>query len=303
MEEITAIKDRSREERTTRDDSSWGPRTRAKQAFRAQNSGSPRRCGRVQRIRATSWNDPWWERFFDLTYARLELDSIGIEQTRREVDSLTDAMGLTKNSQIADIGSGLGRHALEFSRRGFTRVTGLDQNVIFTEEARARARLENLSTRFINADARRIPFTDEFDAAYIWMNLLGYFDDPADDARILASAARALKPGGRFALDAVNRDWVIGNFTSRSWKRQNKEFTLEDRRFDVETSIVYSIWTMFTRTGTFRRQMRLRLYSLHELIEMLEINGLRFDTVWGSLDSESATFGSHHLKILAIKEG
>ncbi|MBD3285125.1 methyltransferase domain-containing protein, partial [candidate division WOR-3 bacterium] len=140
-----------------------GPRTHAKQAFGAD----------------------WWETFFDLTYARLDLDSIGIEQTRREVDFLIDALNLSKDSQIADIGSGLGRHALELDRRGFERVTGLDNNRMFIEEARARAIFENLSPRFINSDARYLPFKEEFDVAYIWMNLLGYFDNPQDNTRIL----------------------------------------------------------------------------------------------------------------------
>jgi SAM-dependent methyltransferase len=244
----------------------------------------------------------WWEPFFDLTYARLDLDSIGIEQTRKEVDFLIIALEASKNSRILDIGSGLGRHALEFARRGFVHITGLDQSSIFIEESRARARFENLSVRFLNADARSIPFHGGFDAAYIWMNLLGYFDDSSDDARTLVSAAHALKSGGRLLLNLMNRDWVIRNFSPKGWKEMHREYVLEGRSLDLTTSTVHSTWTMFTRTGTYKREMRLRLYSLHELIEMLKSNGLRFETAWGSLDAEPATFDSNHFKILARKE-
>jgi len=245
----------------------------------------------------------WWISFFDLTYARLDLDSIGSEQTRREVGFLIEALELSKDTRIADIGSGLGRHALELARRGFERITGLDNNRIFTEESRARAALENLNPRFVNADARDISFREEFDAAYIWMNLLGYFDDPEDNMRILASAARSLKSGGRLLMDLMNRDWVIGNFSPKGCKQIEREYVLEERRLDLQTSTVHSIWTMFTRTGTFKREMKLRLYSLHELIRMLQQAGLRFREAWGSLGMEPATYDSYHLKILARKEG
>jgi D-alanine-D-alanine ligase len=244
----------------------------------------------------------WWKNFFDLTYARLDLDSIGIEQTCREVDFMIDILELRKDHRIADIGSGLGRHVLEFARRGFTHITGLDQSRIFTEESRARAELENLDARFVTADAREIPYSQEFDRAYIWMNLLGYSEDSVDDTRILASAARALKPGGKLLLDIMNRDWVIRNFSGNGWKQINDEYILENRTFDLETSTVHSSWTMITRTGTFNREMRLRLYSLHELITMLNQGGLRFKDAWGTLDKAPATYDAYHLKILAIKE-
>ncbi|NLI99516.1 class I SAM-dependent methyltransferase [bacterium] len=244
----------------------------------------------------------WWETFFDLTYAGLDLDSIGIEQTRREVDFMIDVLDLNKHQGIVDIGSGLGRHVLEFARRGFKHVTGLDQSPILTEESRARAELENLAPRFITGDARGLPYSGEFERAYIWMNLLGYFEDPADDARILASAARALKPGGKLLLDIIHRDWVIRNFSSNGWKRVNNEYILEDRTFDLITSTVYSSWTMITHTGTYHRQMRLRLYSLNELIGMFSQSGLRFEDAWANLDKVPATFDAYHLKILAIKE-
>jgi 2-polyprenyl-3-methyl-5-hydroxy-6-metoxy-1,4-benzoquinol methylase len=45
--------------------------------------------------------------------------------TKQEVDFLIDLMELPRQSQILDIGCGVGRHSLELARRGY-RPLGID---------------------------------------------------------------------------------------------------------------------------------------------------------------------------------
>ncbi|MBN2379536.1 class I SAM-dependent methyltransferase [candidate division WOR-3 bacterium] len=244
----------------------------------------------------------WWESFFDENYARLNMELQDIEATRKQVDFLIDVLKLKKESRLLDVGSGTGRHVLEFARRGFERVTGLDQSRIYIEKSRTRAELEGMRASFVRADMRRIPFRDEFDAAYSYGTIFGYFERKGDDNLAIQNVLNALKPEGKLFLDVINRDWIVLNYARRGWSEHQREYTLEERKFDLKTSTAHSTWAYFTRTGTSRREMRIRLYSLHEIIALLERNGFRFEAAWDSLNKEQPTMDSYHFKILAIKE-
>ena len=47
------------------------------------------------------------------------------------------------------------------------------------------------------------------DGVISWFTAFGYFND-AGNRQVLAEVARALKPGGRLALEVQHRDWIVG---------------------------------------------------------------------------------------------
>ena len=243
----------------------------------------------------------WWETFFDEDFARLGLDAIEPDRTRRETEFIIDALRLKKGSRVLDLGCGVGRHSLELARRGFKGVTGLDFSKPSLERAVARAGREGLPVRFIEGDMRLIPFDGELNAVFSFFTSFGYFDDPKEDERAIASVAKALKRGGRFLLEVANRDFIVRHFQPRGWTEHDGEFVLEDRTFDLSTSINHGEWVFVTRQGPVRREVRVRLYSLHELIAMLGRNGLRFKEAWGTLDKQPLTFDHSRQKIVAVK--
>ena len=107
-----------------------------------------------------------------------------------------------------------------------------------------------------------------FDAAFNYWGSFGYFDDAGDEA-VAAGVCQALVPGGRFAIDVNLIETLMPIFQPKGWFQVGDVTVLEDRAFDFATSRVESAWT-FIRAGTEqRRHTSTRLYSAHELTDLL----------------------------------
>lgn len=108
-----------------------------------------------------------------------------------------------------DLACGSGAAGLRIAEAG-ARVVGVDRSEPMLQIARARARDRGLQARWVNADIRRLRYSPaargairpaSFDLAVCLYDSLNYLGRPEDLAAVCASAARALRPGGRFVFD------------------------------------------------------------------------------------------------------
>ena len=119
----------------------------------------------------------------------------GVEAT----DAVLDQMAIDKGMSVLDIGSGIGGTARHIATRTGANVTGIDLTAEFVETATALSAMSGLSdrTRFEVGSALDLPFDDRtFDHAtliHVGMNI-------PDKARLMAEAARVVRPGGLFAI-------------------------------------------------------------------------------------------------------
>jgi 2-polyprenyl-6-hydroxyphenyl methylase/3-demethylubiquinone-9 3-methyltransferase len=108
--------------------------------------------------------------------------------------------------RVLDIGCGAGFLTNRLAVRGW-HVAGLDASE--SSLAVAAARDATRSVRYELGDARSLPFRDEsFDVACA-MDFLEHVDEPG---RVIAEAARVLRPGGLFFFHTFNRTllaWLI----------------------------------------------------------------------------------------------
>jgi len=93
-----------------------------------------------------------------------------------EVDALVALLGIAPPARVLDLCCGIGRHAAELARRGFT-VTGVDLHEPYLAEARSAAP----GAEWIRADMREFRRPGAFDAAINMFSSFAYFEDPADD--------------------------------------------------------------------------------------------------------------------------
>jgi len=250
----------------------------------------------------TETNAAWWTGFFDDNWNRLGFESIEAEQTQRETDFIIQALGLEKTTRVLDLACGVGRHSLELARRGFRSVVGLDFTQTYIKRAMMKAKHEGLKVEFVRGDMKDLPFEDEsFDAVLNYYTSFGYFEREEDNQRVLAEVARVLKPGGRFLLDAISRDYIVRHFSRRGWSEHDGEYLLEERAFDLTSSRINSVWTYVTRKGRVERRLSLRIYSLHELRAMLERADLELKEAWGTLEREPLTWDHAHQRVLAAR--
>lgn len=111
-------------------------------------------------------------------------------------DQLVEAAAALRAGRVLDVGCGTGGTTLAIARRlgAGAACTGIDVSAPMIEAARARARYEDVSTRFILADAQRYDFEDDgFDAIVSRFGVM-FFDDPV---RAFANLRRAARSTGQ----------------------------------------------------------------------------------------------------------
>jgi len=120
---------------------------------------------------------------------------------------------------IADFGCGIGRHAVELGRMGFS-VLGLDYVDTLIQQGRQRAAEGRItSTEFLTADCRDADLQRTFDAILCLYDVVGSFADQKDNIRILKNIERHLKPGGVALISVMNMALTVDrgkNFFSLS---------------------------------------------------------------------------------------
>jgi len=242
----------------------------------------------------------WPVAFFDDDYLRIYRAMIAPEMTAGEVDFLETALAPPAGGEVLDLACGYGRHAIGLARRGY-RVTGVDFNARYLAAAADEAAAAGTRARWVEADMRALPFAAEFDAAYSFFTSFGYFSD-ADNERVLAGVARALRPGGRFLLDVINRDRILTHPRQRAWNPLGDgSLLMEETSLDLRRSLVLNRQIHVTpATGAeITKEFTLRAYTCAELSALCARHGLAVREVWGGADRGAYTTESHRLILLA----
>jgi SAM-dependent methyltransferase len=116
----------------------------------------------------------------------------------------------TEAREVLDLGCGTGRVAIRLARRGH-RVTGLDLEPAFLEEAARRARAWKVGLETVVADARKFELGRQFDVVLAAMQFVQLFHGREERAELLHSVTAHLRPGGLFAATLMDlADEAVG---------------------------------------------------------------------------------------------
>ncbi|GHH93953.1 class I SAM-dependent methyltransferase [Streptomyces capillispiralis] len=135
-------------------------------------------------------------------------DALGIEYEKAFASSSAHRASLdwllarlAPGSRVLDVGSGTGRPTAAVLAAAGHRVLGLDVSPVMVEIASRQVP----EAEFRCADVRRTPLEDaSFDAVCVYFSLLQM--TRTEQAELVARLARALRPGGLFALATVPLD-------------------------------------------------------------------------------------------------
>ncbi|MBS57613.1 MAG: hypothetical protein CL735_02495 [Chloroflexi bacterium] len=245
----------------------------------------------------------WFNNFFGSDYLKIYSGNFDSKRTIAEVNFIIETLRLKPKSKILDLCCGQGRHSIELSIKGMNVVSqDLIQEYLDIAEEEAKAKKVNIST--ICSDMSTIPFESEFDAIINMFTAFGYLNSKNDDFQVLKEMYKSLKPGGKLLIDTLNREWVIINNIEREW-RQDKDGTLiiEERNFDLETSRNHVSFKLVSPEGKIKEieGHKIRLYTLTELIQMLENANFVFKKAFGYYNSSNYDKHSRRMIILAEK--
>jgi hypothetical protein len=131
----------------------------------------------------------------------------------------------------------------------------------------------------------------------------GYFDDEADDERVLCEVARVLPAGGQLLLDTVSPPGLFPRYQEQWWvELPGGVLLLDEHRYDAVRGRNDGRWTLIHPDGERRvLEHSARLYTAPELIAMMERAGLTFTAAYGDFEGADYDCTSRRLIVVASR--
>lgn len=201
-------------------------------------------------------------------------------------------------SKILDFSCGIGRHSVRLANKGYE-VVGYDPSAFFLKKARERTHASALKSRirFYRGEPHRVSQilsrSNEtgFKAIIIMFNSLGYAGVDEDLIILQNLLTLSSKNGCILITQTENRDWRLKNFEPYIISDFGKHQVLEYWKFNLVNSTSEGFWRFYrkkNRSSSLQLKLDLhynqRLYSLHELKEVINRSGWRFVKSFGSIE-------------------
>ncbi len=250
-----------------------------------------------------SQGSAWYVDFFRTDYLNVYGHMFTAERAAKESAFVASALELKPGASVLDLCCGQGRHSVQLAKRGL-KVTGLDLNPAYLELAQQAATASKVEIATIAADMREIPYENTFDAIVNMYSSFGYLESEDEDLKVLESAGKALKAGGRLMLDMLNREWAIDNYIQNDWHTgADGTLYIERRDLDLAASRMHVHFIVVDPNGSRRESIghNIRLYTLTEMTRLLERVALRVTSVFGGFDDEAYGIGTRRMIIVAKK--
>ena len=241
--------------------------------------------------------------FKDMDFWRNVSPMFNWQEASVEVDLGLSLLQLSQGKSILDLPCGLGRHSLEFARRGFS-VTAVDLMPFYIEEGQRRAKAEGLQIDFIQDDMRSFIRPNAFDVVWNFGSSFGFFRNREDDTSVILNAYQSLRKGGKLLIEMINREYVIDFWKYRDQIKhppiEGITLTEKGRIYNDESQMLLR-W-LFDKDGDTKEfNLSLRLYSASEVKSILIKNNFTFADFYGDISGSRHTSKSKRMVVIAGK--
>jgi 2-polyprenyl-3-methyl-5-hydroxy-6-metoxy-1,4-benzoquinol methylase len=233
------------------------------------------RCGK----KTDNYMKQWYEELPE-NYGRKYDNESFAQGTIKEWDFIEQEIDYNKSLKILDLGCEIGRDSIELAKRGYT-LTGIDLSKSFLDRAHEKANEQNVKINFIQADARELNFSNEFDI--IIMLCEGAFPLMETDEmnyKILKNASNALKCRGKIIFTILNGIFLLYHSVEEfcASTTDDGNVTYHSNTFDLMTFRDFSITAVEDDLGN-KKELKCneRYYVPSEITWLLK--SLNFITV------------------------
>ncbi len=230
----------------------------------------------------------WYEESFGRDYLAL-YPHRNIAEARADVTTIVDLIAPPKNEPLLDLCCGAGRHLQALHEAGFVDLTGIDLSQPLLDVARRQLDTAGgTGIRLLQSDMRHIPFRGHFETILSLFTSFGYFSETREDEAVLRAAHGALRPGGTFLMDTLNRSWTVAHLTPRSEEtidRIRVAITREISPDGLRVEKEIRVEPENESPKVYRESVR--MYAVDEMSTLLERSGFVDVRFHGALDGRS----------------
>ncbi len=237
--------------------------------------------------------DDWIELFYRKypEVYRTQMDQLmeDGEIEARNISSVFEKLNIGEGKHVLDLGCGIGRHSVPLAEQGYI-MTGCDISPYYLQIAKEKSKQKNLSKklRFLEGDIYKMVDEfkergEKFDAVMAFSVPFGY--NTENDMKLFRMLADVVEDKGVFLLQTTNRDWILSNFANEEVREISTDMQVKElRSFNIENSTINSSWSLYQKVDEHKEKiasasLNVRLYSFHEIKEMMENAG------WTSINS------------------
>jgi len=241
----------------------------------------------------------WWEDFFHGVALDFWRAAVSDEQTRAEADFIQKQLQLSAGARVLDVPCGNARLSFELATRGFA-PTGVDIASEFIAEAKMKSS-EGVAIDLHQRDMRDLPWTGEFDGAFCFGNSFGYLDDEAN-ADFLRAVSSNLRPGAKFIIDmGAIAESLLPVFQEHRSLEVGGITLAADSHYDHAQGRMFTEYSFMRDGQTEKRPASQRIYTYHELTELLRAAGLETVAAYASLTEAPFKLAAHRLLLVSEK--
>lgn len=224
------------------------------------------------------------------------------EMAPQQVEDVMVRTGLEPPFHVLDLPCGVGRHALEFARKG-CQVTGVDRTSQYLDEAVQHAKEAGLDIEFVQADMRAFSRPESYDLAINLFTSFGYFEDQADDVKVLTNFYNSLRPGGVLVMEMMGKEVLARIFKPSNWDElEDGSLILEEREVIRNWTWVENRWILVKDGQRHDLPLSHRIYSAAELEHLLAVVGFDPIEFYGDLAGSPYDHEARRLVAVACRQ-
>ena len=211
-----------------------------------------------------------------------------------KIAALTGVSG----GNVLDLACGPGRYAIPLAQAGFV-VTGVDRTRFLLKIARERAGRAAANVEWVEQDMREFLRPAAFDLVLNVFTSFGYFEDQAENRRVLENIFASLKPGGAFVFDHLGKEVLAARFVPTLSQSLPDGTILVQRQSIVDDwSRIDGEWILLAEGRATTFHLRHWLYSGREIRELLTSVGFTEISLFGSL--EGTPYGPQAQRLVVV---
>lgn len=220
-----------------------------------------------------------------------------------QLQFVKDKVGELKGKQILDIGCATGELALHLASNGAV-VTGIDLNEDLLQQAKMYNQNDNL--QFKTGDMLKLENDfqpGEFDSVLCFGNTLVHLPDKIAVLKMLNGVQCLLKPGGKFLLQILNYDYILGEKVSELplIETENVKFYRNYKFHEDHEHVIFQTDLHLKSPGeVISNETTLLALKSRGLLDLLKKAGFKNIQLYASFKGES--FWGNHLPLVISTE-